>query len=60
MEGSSLSLPYWCVGNPVGDPFGPGVLDKVDSLEITDILYAAKKDKLIDYTAAHDCDHSKR
>jgi xylose isomerase len=49
-------MPYWCVGNPVGDPFGPGVLDRVDSLEITDILCEAKKDKLVDYTAAHDCD----
>ena len=56
MEKRKLSMPYWCVGNPVGDPFGPGVLDRVDSLEITDILCEARKDKLVDYTAAHDCD----
>jgi xylose isomerase len=51
-----LSMPYWCVGNPVGDPFGPGVLDRVDAIEVTDLLCEAKKDKLIDFTAAHDCD----
>jgi len=51
-----LSMPYWCVGNPVGDPFGPGVLDGVSSLEITDIVCDAKKKGLIDFTAAHDDD----
>jgi xylose isomerase len=56
VEKRKLSLPFWCVGNPVGDPFGPGVLDKVDSLEVADILCGAAKDKLIDYTAGHDCD----
>ncbi len=56
MEKRKLSMPYWCVGNPVGDPFGPGILDPVDSLEVTDILCEAGKEGLIDYTSAHDDD----
>ncbi|UCB44743.1 MAG: hypothetical protein JSV25_11050 [Spirochaetota bacterium] len=51
-----LSMPYWCVANPVGDPFGPGVMERISSLEVTDILCGAKKDGLIDFTAAHDDD----
>lgn len=51
-----LSMPFWCVGNPVGDPFGPGVLKGVTSLEVADILADAGKKGLIDYTAAHDDD----
>jgi len=51
-----LSMPYWCVGNPVGDPFGPGVLDRIDSLAVTDILCDARKNNLISYTSAHDDD----
>lgn len=51
-----LSMPFWCVGNPVGDPFGPGVLSKVTPLETAGILANAGKKGLIHYTAAHDCD----
>ncbi|MBN1834733.1 MAG: hypothetical protein JW820_02720, partial [Spirochaetales bacterium] len=51
-----LSMPFWCVGNPVGDPFGPGVMDDVSALEITDIIAEAGKDGLVSYTAAHDDD----
>jgi len=51
-----LSMPYWCVGNPVSDPFGLPVLDSLSSLEVTDILCQAKKDGLIDFTSAHDDD----
>ena len=51
-----LSMPFWCVGNPVGDPFGSGVLDRVSALEIADLLVEAAKDGLIKYTAAHDDD----
>jgi xylose isomerase len=51
-----LSMPFWCVGNPVGDPFGSGILSRVNSLEIADILADAGKDGLIHYTAAHDDD----
>jgi xylose isomerase len=51
-----ISMPYWCVANPVGDPFGPHVLDRIDSVAVTDILCGAARDTLIDYTAAHDDD----
>jgi xylose isomerase len=51
-----LSMPFWCVGNPVGDPFGPAVLDRISSVEASDILCRAKKTGLIDYTSAHDDD----
>lgn len=51
-----ISMPYWCVANPVGDPFGPHVLDRLDSLQVTDILCEAGRKKLIDFTAAHDDD----
>lgn len=52
----SLSMPYWCVGNPVGDPFGRGVLERLTSLEVTDLLCEAKEQGLIEYTSAHDDD----
>ncbi len=51
-----ISMPYWCVANPVGDPFGPHVMDRIDSVQVTDILCDAKKDNLIDFTSAHDDD----
>jgi xylose isomerase len=51
-----LSMPFWCVGNPVGDPFGPAVMDRLSSLEVCDILCRARSEHLIDYTAAHDDD----
>jgi xylose isomerase len=51
-----LSMPFWCVGNPVGDPFGPAVMDKLTSLEICDILCDARKKGLINFTSAHDDD----
>ncbi|TFG61399.1 MAG: hypothetical protein E4H36_10515 [Spirochaetales bacterium] len=51
-----LSMPFWCVGNPVADPFGSGVLAKVTALETAEIIANAGKKGLIHYTAAHDCD----
>ena len=51
-----LSMPFWCVGNPVSDPFGVAILDRIDSFEITDILCWARKEGLIDYTSTHDDD----
>jgi len=54
MTKRKLSMPFWCVGNPVGDPFGPGVMDEVTPLEICDILCDAKKEGLIDFTSTHD------
>lgn len=51
-----LSMPFWCVGNPVGDPFGPAVMDRLSSVEVCDILCKARQEKLIDATSAHDDD----
>ena len=51
-----LSMPFWCVGNPVQDPFGGKVLDPVSPLEVCEILCDAKSKGLIDYTSAHDDD----
>jgi len=51
-----ISMPYWCVGNPVGDPFGPGILGRISSLEVTDLLVEAHREGLIDFSAGHDCD----
>jgi xylose isomerase len=49
-----LSMPFWCVGNPVGDPFGGSVMDKISAVEVCDLLCEAKESGLIDYTSTHD------
>lgn len=54
METRKLSMPFWCVANPVGDPFGPEVMDTIGPLEVCELLCQAKKEGLIDYTASHD------
>ena len=54
MEKRKLSMPFWCVANPVGDPFGGHVMDRMSSVEISELLCKAKKENLIDYTSAHD------
>ncbi len=56
MKNRKLSMPFWCVGNPVGDPFGPGVMDRISSVEVCDLLCKARQEKLIDATSAHDDD----
>ncbi len=53
---AKLSMPFWCVGNPVGDPFGGSVMDKITSVEVAEILCDAAVKKLINYTSAHDDD----
>ena len=50
------SMPFWCVGNPLGDPFGGPVLPKIDSLQVAEILADAAKDGLIELTSFHDDD----
>jgi len=50
------SMPFWCVGNPLGDPFGSAVLAKIDSIEVAKILADAAKDGLIEATSFHDDD----
>lgn len=56
MAKRKLSMPFWCIGNPVGDPFGVPVLDKIDPLQVCDILCWGRKQRLIDYASAHDDD----
>ena len=50
------SMPYWCVGNPLGDPFGEIVLDRISSVEVTDLLCEAAGEGLIEATSFHDDD----
>lgn len=50
------SMPFWCVGNPLGDPFGGAVLPKIDSLEVAKLLAEAAKEGLIEATSFHDDD----
>ncbi len=54
MEARKLSMPFWCVENPVGDPFGTAVMDRVTSLEVCELLCAAREEGLIEYTSSHD------
>ena len=50
------SMPFWCVGNPCGDPFGPAVLPKIDSIKVAEILAWGAKEGLLEMTSAHDDD----
>ena len=36
------SMPFWCVSNPLADPFGGPVQPKIDSLEIAQLIADAK------------------
>jgi len=56
MKNRKISMPFWCVANPVGDPFGGAVMDRVTSVETCDLLCRAREEKLIDFTSAHDDD----
>src|SRR5512142_1795412 len=53
---SRVSMPFWCVGNRVRDPFGGDVMDGVTSLDVCATLCRARDQGLIDYTSAHDDD----
>ncbi|MGI5923065.1 MAG: TIM barrel protein [Lentisphaeria bacterium] len=50
------SMPFWCVGNPLSDPFGGAVLKRMDSLETAHILAWAGKEGYIEATGFHDDD----
>ena len=54
MNKRKLSMPFWCVANSVGDPFGPPVMDNVTPLDVCDILCDAKEKGLINFTSTHD------
>ncbi len=51
-----ISMPFWCVGNPLGDPFGGKVLPGIDSLDVAKLLAKAAADGLISATSFHDDD----
>lgn len=50
------SMPFWCVGNPLSDPFGGPVLEKLDSLQVAELLAEAAGKGLIEATSFHDDD----
>ena len=53
---SARSMPFWCVNNPLSDPFGGPVLDRIDSLQTARLIAEAGKAGLIEATAYHDDD----
>ena len=50
------SMPFWCVANPLSDPFGGPVQGKPDSLQVAHTLAWAKGEGLIEATSFHDDD----
>ncbi len=50
------SMPFWCVGNPLGDPFGGKVLPAIESVGVADLLAEAAGAGLIEATSFHDDD----
>jgi xylose isomerase len=53
---SKLSMPFWCVGNTISDPFGGPVMDGVSAIDVCTTLCQARQQGLIDFTSAHDDD----
>jgi len=53
---TARSVPFWTVGNPLGDPFGPGVLGSLTSLQVCELICQAADDGLIERTGFHDDD----
>ena len=53
---NARSMPFWCVANPLGDPFGGSVQPKPDSLDVAKMLAKACKEGLIEMTSTHDDD----
>ncbi|MDD5699382.1 MAG: TIM barrel protein [Victivallaceae bacterium] len=53
---SRRSMPFWCVGNPLSDPFGGPVLKPLDSLEAAEIIAWAGREGYIEATSYHDDD----
>jgi xylose isomerase len=50
------SMPFWCVGNPLGDPFGSKVLPGISSVEVARTLAWAAGEGPIEATSFHDDD----
>ncbi len=53
---TARSMPFWCVGSPLSDPFGGAVLDRLDSLEVAKLIAWAGREKYIELTSYHDDD----
>ena len=53
---SARSMPFWCVGNPLSDPFGGPVLNKITSLQTAGLIAEAGQQGLIEETGFHDDD----
>lgn len=50
------SMPFWCVANPISDPFGSPILPSISSIRVCDIICTAANEGLIELTSAHDDD----
>ncbi len=50
------SMPFWCVGNTLSDPFGGQVLNKMDSAEVAQIIADAVREGYVEATSYHDDD----
>lgn len=50
------SMPFWCVGNPLSDPFGGNVLNPVSSIEVAKIIAWGAKEGYLEATGFHDDD----
>ncbi|MDO5581954.1 MAG: TIM barrel protein [Planctomycetia bacterium] len=53
---SQRSMPFWCVGNPLADPFGGPIQEKISSVQVAEVLAWAAHKKYIEATSAHDDD----
>ena len=50
------SMPFWCVANPLADPFGGPVMTSSDSLDTAKMLARAADEGYIEATSFHDDD----
>lgn len=50
------SMPFWCVGSPLSDPFGGAVLDRISSVEVARLLAWGANAGFLEATAFHDDD----
>ncbi len=50
------SMPFWCVGNPLSDPFGGKVLEPISSVEVAKIIAWGAKEGYLEATGFHDDD----
>lgn len=53
---TTRSMPFWCVGNPLSDPFGGSVLEKISSVETAKLIAWGATQGYLEQTAFHDDD----